>query len=185
MSPDNKPELSELDRTQAFEFSRHYDNLLWIVTSLLTTANAALMAIAADKVSIQVGVFGIALSVLTVFFAASFRMLRRRVHDRLETSGATDSRWLYSGLAGFGAQWLIYVLFFAGISALWTSLLLSQFPTWCGIWWALLSVSFVLLIGLYLLGRRRRPDQDTGSKRRRRAVESISDDSLSNDKATS
>jgi hypothetical protein len=169
VSPESPPGPHEWERTQAFEFSRHYDNLVWVVTSLLTTANAALMAIAGDAVSIQVGIFGMMLSVLTVFFAASFRVLRRRVHERLENRLSTHAEWLYSGLVGFGAQWLVYVLFFAGIAGLWTSLLLSRFPKVCGVWWAMLGAASAAMTGLYLVGRRRRPDRVMRSKRTGRA----------------
>lgn len=146
-------ECPEWELSQAFEYSRHYDNLLWIVTSLLTTANMALLAIVNGSGTIQVGLAGVALSDLTVFFATSFRLLRRRVHAFLE-QGGSQAKWLYSGLAGFGAQWLVFVCFYGGLATLWIWHLQANFADWSGLWWILHAVSLVLLVWLYLKGRR-------------------------------
>lgn len=153
MNTETKPQLTEWEREQALEFTRHYDNLLWVVTSLLTTANAALMALAGERLSIQVGALGIALSILTVFFAASFRLLRRQVHDRLDEDSIGRVAWLYGGAPGWIRQWPVYVVFFGGVAALWISLLFQHFPQYRCIWWITIVVSAVLLSSLYFMAR--------------------------------
>lgn len=140
---------------EALEWSRHYDNLLWIVTSLLTGANAALMAIAADNKSdfpIQVCVLGMVLTVLTVFFAASFRSIRRRLSDRLERDRPGKYTWLVKGGKKWFRQWPVFVLFFAIVAVLWTTILLAKSPQHRCIWWVVLGASLLLLSALFWFG---------------------------------
>jgi len=145
--------LSQQERTEALEFSRLYDNLLWVVTSLLTTANAALFAIAADKVTPEIALLGIGLSVLTVFFAASFRLLRLRLHEKLEKEDVS-SRWLYGGLATLPGQWVVYVLFYAGLCGLWTSLRIRNGSEHPWVWWATLVTALGSILWLYVISIR-------------------------------
>ena len=153
MSDDDTPQLIEADRDRALEFTRHYDNLLWVVTSLLLPANAGLLAFAAQNPSAQIGILGVLLSVVTVFFAASFRVLRLRLHSRL---GRGDS-WLYAGAAGWAGQWKIYVCLFIGLSQLWVSLLWQQFPRW-RIGWGIVSVAALgAFVWLYRAARQHTP----------------------------
>lgn len=150
--PANHP-LAEWELTEAFEYSRHYDNLVWLVTSLFTTANVALLAIAAGEKSIEVSLAGLALSVLTAYFATSFRLLRRRVHLQLKLRGM-DCEWLYESLPGIGAQWLIYVAFFAGLATLWTWRLIISSPGLLCVWIGLLAASLAVFMFLYRKARR-------------------------------
>ena len=145
--------LAEWEVAEAFEYSRHYDNLVWLVTSLFTTANVALLAIAAGEKSIEVSLVGLALSVLTVYFATSFRLLRRRVHLQLKSRGM-DREWLYESMPGIGAQWLIYVAFFAGLATLWTWRLIISSPSFLSVWAGLLAASLAVFIFLYRKARR-------------------------------
>ena len=157
------PPLTEKEWAQALEFTRHYDNLLWVVTSLLTPANAALLAISVDHLSIEVGVLGILLSILTVFFAASFRLLRLRLHARLHQDSPDRYAWLYAGPAGWAGQWKIYVLFFAVVAGLWISVLWKQFPQYQYAWWVTAFLSAGVLGWLYAVARRHTPRDPAGS----------------------
>lgn len=157
MNDDNRAVLTEADRDRALEFTRHYDNLLWVVTSLLLPANAGLLAFAAGNPSWQIGVLGVVLSVITVFFAASFRVLRLRLHARLAGDAQKDDSWLYAGAAGWAGQWKIYVALFVMVSLLWLSLLWTQFPTWRAGWVILLVAALGVFEWLYLAARRRTP----------------------------
>jgi hypothetical protein len=154
---ESRTQLNEFECAQALEFSRHYDNLLWLVTSLFTTANAALMAIAADKITPEIGLFGMGLSVLTVFFAANFRLLRRRVHAML---GANENayRWLYSGLGGRAGQWHIFVLFYTAVALLWALLLSNERPAQRVYWWVAFAIASLVMLRLYITGRRHTVD---------------------------
>lgn len=157
MSDDGTTKLTEADLDRALEFTRHYDNLLWVVTSLLLPANAGLLAFAAQNPSKQIGVLGVLLSVITVFFAASFRVLRLRLHARLSRDASRSDSWLYAGAAGWAGQWKIYVGLFAALSLLWVSLLWNQFPNWRVGWGVLLVAAFIAFGWLYLAARRHTP----------------------------
>lgn len=155
--------LTEDQKRYALEFSRHYDNLLWVVTTVMTSANAALLAIAGGQLTVQSGVLGLSLPVLTVFFAASFRRLRLRIHDKLERDSPGEHRWLYSGHAGWASQWKAYVGFFAAMSGLWASLLFDKFPAHRFLWGAATTICAGLFALFYQLARRHTPEDSNGS----------------------
>lgn len=147
--------FNDEDLRESMEWSRHYDELLWLVTSLLIGANAALLAITCDKdkTSIRVCVLGIAISLLTVFFAASFRKIRRRLRARLEKQYGTRYDWLVGGSKGWLKQWRVYVSFFAGFAALWLSFLWTKSSELrCG-WFAALVLVEGPFYFLYRAGR--------------------------------
>jgi len=162
MSDDGTESLTEADRERALEFTRHYDNLLWVVTSLLLPANAGLLAFAAGSPSWQIGVLGVVLSVITVFFAASFRALRLRLHARLARDRANDDSWLYAGASGWAGQWKIYVVLFVSLSVLWVSVLWTQFPAWRVGWGFLLAAALAAFRWLYVAARRHTPSDSAG-----------------------
>jgi len=146
---ETKNGLSEGDRREALEYGRHYDNLVWIVTSLMTGANAALMAIAGDNLSKPVGSFGILLTVLTVFYAAGFRSIRRRIRRRLP-----EDNWLVGGPEEwYLKQWFVYVCSFCIVTLLWTLLLLRKFPEDRSIWWSMCVISLIIMFGLWASDR--------------------------------
>jgi hypothetical protein len=156
-SPTPSPEpLTEEQIRQCMEWSRHYDQLLWVVTSLLIGANAALIAIGCgvDKFTIQVGIFGIALSMITVVFAASFRAIRRRLRERLELEHPGRYDWLILGGEGWLRQWRLFVLLFAGIQGLWISLFWTKFPQQTCIWYVTSLGSAIFFLSLYVTNRR-------------------------------
>lgn len=157
MSNENSTGLSEAERDRALEFARHYDNLLWVVTSLLLPTNAGLLAFAAENPSAQIGVVGVLLSVITVFFAASFRVLRLRVLARLNRDTSRDDSWLYTGVVGWGGQWRVYVGLFVALSLLWISLLWTQFAKWRVGWGTLMIVALSCFVWLYRKARRPPP----------------------------
>jgi hypothetical protein len=103
---------SELDRLS--ELSRHYDTLLWAVTSLWAAAIGGLLTYCWQNFDWRLGVFGIVLTVFAMYFAASFRVLRRRVHGRM----TAEVRELHE--AGFPIrQWDLFALVFLGLLILW------------------------------------------------------------------
>lgn len=148
-------ELTEWEREQALAFCRHYDSLLWVVTSLLATSNAALLGLGGRAMSIQVGLLGVGLSVATVFFAASFRQIRGRILCRLNTD-----RWLSVDTRGRMRQWPWYVAFFAGSAALWFSLLFSHFPSDDLVWVVLAGATTAVFLLLYGAGTYRLLEED-------------------------
>jgi hypothetical protein len=147
MSTGQASDETRWEREQALAFTRHYDSLHWVVTSLLTTSNAALLALGSDRTSVQVGLLGVALSVVTVIFASGFRRLRRRIQERIE-----PDRWLWGGTGGWTRQWPWYVGFFAVTAALWIWILFSRFPADDWAWGALAGATGVGFAVLYRLG---------------------------------
>src|SRR5579864_1100583 len=96
--------MTENECKEILEWSRHYDNQLWFVTSLLTGANVLLMTIPSHRFRLPTCLFGMVLAVVTVFFATSFRIIRRRLHCRLENSRYGSLVYLVKG-SGNGRWW--------------------------------------------------------------------------------
>ena len=150
--------MDKQDLSEAMEWSRHYDTLLLVVTSLFAGANATMMGIVADQpsddpASMPVGVFGILLAIVTVFFGASFRSIRGRITGRINLTVPDRYLILLRGGEGLFWQWLVYVVFFGAICGFWVWYLVSRFREHSEIWAALAFVSLVFLIALFILGR--------------------------------
>jgi hypothetical protein len=147
--------MTEFECREILEWSRHYDNQLWFVTSLLTGANALLMTIPSDKFRLPTGLLGMALAVVTVFFATSFRSLRRKLYCRLEQRGCS-LRKLTVGDDKALRQWRVYVFFFGLVVLYWFWMLLESgphYPCYLGIAVVALVVFVSLLVFLFLEGR--------------------------------
>jgi len=141
----------EFECKEILEWSRHYDNQLWFVTSLLTGANAVLMTIPSN--SLRVGLLGMALAVVTVFFATSFRSLRRGLYCRLKNRHCSLI-YLVKGDKRL-PQWPVYVFFFALVVGYWFWLLWANCPDHRCISASALVFSLLLLLVLHSLGRSR------------------------------
>src|SRR5215211_9024308 len=75
----------ESEQDQLSELSRHYDTLFWTVTSLWAAAIGGLLIYCLDHFDARLAVLGIILTDIAMYFAASFRALRRRIHDRMSS----------------------------------------------------------------------------------------------------
>jgi hypothetical protein len=105
-----------MDDRMRQEWSRHYDTLLWHVTTIFTAGVGALFAYSfADSSKKTPEIAGVVLTLLGVFYVARFRVIRsnlhgginnRELHDFLENPGRT--KYLH--------MWNAYVLPFAVVS---------------------------------------------------------------------
>lgn len=107
---------------------RHYDNLLWTTSSILLAANGvlinALMRTEKDNFLLRlfIAVLGYSLTMVTVYFAASFRNLRHGYADEYykdlnDTTKAETIRKIHESAM---KQWPIYVLMFGLIGIFWS-----------------------------------------------------------------
>ncbi len=103
-------------RNQVNEWSRHYDTLSWTVTGILCSANVGLLVYVWNNANPSWVFFplGILLSSYSVFFAASFRSIRRRLFelpDEDDRKFAVGSHLL--------KQWPVFVWAFRTLIILW------------------------------------------------------------------
>lgn len=146
---------------EILEWSRHYDTQLWFVTSLLTGANALLMTIPRDSFRLRIGLLGMALAVVTVFFATSFRSLRRALHCQLKKR-CNSLLYLVEGDDKVLKQWCVYVLFFALVVGYWFWLLWANCPGYRCISVVALVVCVSLLV--FLLCKGMSPSDNSSAK---------------------
>jgi threonine/homoserine efflux transporter RhtA len=129
------------DQVALSELSRHYDTTLWAVTGLWAAAIGGLFLYVRDHFDLWLAVFGVLLTVGGMYFAKSFRALRRQVHERM----STEVRLLHVSSLGF-RQWDMFLVLFLALVGLWTRLLLKHSSSCSLLWIALGLVAAVTLL---------------------------------------
>jgi len=147
---------------EAHEWSRHYDSIQWTVTAILIATAGALLVQCTTSFDLLLAMVGTGLTLASVFFASSFRALRRRLNDFLDVHAAGDAAYLRSR-APF-KQWPVHLVLHAGILAAWLRLLLKNCPEYrCG-WWSLFVLGLMGMIVLGVLADHRWPEGTDGNK---------------------
>jgi len=141
---------SDNDANILMEMSRHYDSMLWTVTSLWAAAVGGLLVYSAENFDPWLAVFGLILTVCAMYFAYSFRVYRRRVHEKLPEE---LRKIVLSGTRV--RQWDVFVLVFLGLTALWTRMLVQKAENYCFLWLFLAVVATALIGRMWLLERRK------------------------------
>jgi hypothetical protein len=136
---------NDRDPNDLAELSRHYDAMLWTVTSLWAGAVGGLLvySYSGEHVSPWLAAFGLGLTVCAMYFAYSFRVCRRQVHEQMPES---LRNLLVSG-PGL-RQWDVLTLVFLGLIFLWGRLLITHSDSawWLWLLLALIAAGFVLVM---------------------------------------
>ena len=113
------------------EWSRHYDTMLWTVTGIFSMANSSLIVYAYGHQSPAwpVYVLGIILTLLTVYFAASFRSARRFLNDKLPK----DEKEITRGSPEL-KQWGVFFCLFSLFLLFWIALLIKNARDFAILW---------------------------------------------------
>jgi len=110
-----------MDKKEAANWTRHFDSMLWQVTSIFATAIGALIAYSYSHYDMAITLAGLVFTIIPVYFGASFRELRRRVNKFLDPelkSALGEGRSLH--------QWKLFVLIFIVFQCLWVFLLIRN-----------------------------------------------------------
>ena len=137
------------------ELSRHFDTTLWVVTGLWAAGTGGLFLYVRDHFDPWLSVFGILLTVGGMYFAKSFRAMRRQVHERM----TSEVRILHVSRLGF-RQWDAFLVLFLALVVLWTRLLLEKSSSCSPGWIALGLVAAVVVLWLWYSERGRNPKAD-------------------------
>jgi mannose/fructose/N-acetylgalactosamine-specific phosphotransferase system component IIC len=108
---------------------RHYDTLLWTVSSILTAANVLLISALVQviccktslfEIEILISTIGLSLTIATVYFAISFRKLRHGFMDQYNKDAKEeDKKNIQKIRKAAPEQWGIYVFIFWLIGLFW------------------------------------------------------------------
>ena len=130
-----------MNSDQLHEWSRHYDSLLWNVTTLFSAAIGGLLVYTYTQFHVGVAIVGLVITCLPVYFAASFREASYKINQHLPES----EKQIIFGNRKI-KQWAPYVFVFVLLEALWVGLLLSQMPDHWWIWllFGILAVVYTL-----------------------------------------
>ncbi len=137
-----------MDSKEAANWTRHFDNLLWQVTSMFATAIGALLAYSYSNFEMAIALAGLALTIIPVYFAASFRELRRRVNKFLDpelSAALREGRSLH--------QWQLFVLIFIIFECLWVWLLIQNKYDLLWVWITIGCLVLIITLWLASVGK--------------------------------
>lgn len=137
---------------QAHELSRHYDSTLWTVTTLFITGNIGILTFAysSDKFECKLSVLGVFLTLVSFFFAASFRALRSKLTKYFKDHNASeDIKYLTSGY--LFKQWPIYFFIHLILLSFW----FEKMDNKGLVWYIGLIISVIILIFYYFAADRK------------------------------
>ena len=132
------------DPNELAELSRHYDSMLWTVTSLWAAAVGGLLVYSVDRFDPWLGAFGLFLTLCAMFFAFSFRRLRRRVHQAMPE----NIRRLVVQGSGL-RQWDVLSAVFVLLVGFWARLFVQKSGGFCAPWSLLWLVAGVIVIVMW------------------------------------
>lgn len=150
---------------QVHDWSRHYDSTLWTVTSIFIVANSALLTYTYSQPSFdkKLSIIGVILTLISFFFAASFRSLRRKLNDYLDSIGKKEEiQYLRSPLPLF-KQWPIYLFIHFIFLGFWFEKIGDRTP----VWWICLILSIFVLITYYVAADNCKLKDDESKKNRK------------------
>jgi hypothetical protein len=144
-----------LNQVALSELSRHYDTTLWAVTGFWAAAIGGLLLYVREHFDLWLAVFGVLLTVGGMYFAKSFRALRRQVHKRM----SAEVRILHVSSLGF-RQWDAFLVLFLALVGLWTRILLEHSSADSPFWIALGLVAAVAVLWFWWSERGRNSEAD-------------------------
>jgi hypothetical protein len=127
-----------MDNNELHQWSRHYDTLLWNVTTIFAAAIGGLLVYCYSNFNDIISLVGLIITPLPIYFAASFRELRKKINQHLNEA---DRKILHENREL--KQWLLYVFIFLLFEFLWLWLLLSKATK---LWWLWLFVGCTIFI---------------------------------------
>ena len=141
----------DLNNSDLSELSRHYDSMLWTVTSLWAAAIGGLLVYCTQHFDRWLALLGLILTVCAMFFAASFRRLRRRVHDRM-------SEMKYRNRALFESdrlfrQWNVFLVLFLILTVSWVRLFVLECGRLSELWIIVGVIATAFIALFWYLGR--------------------------------
>lgn len=127
-----------MDNDELHQWSRHYDTLLWNVTTIFAAAIGGLLAYSYSNFNVVISVMGFILTPLPIYFAASFRESRDKINQKLDEA---DRDLLFGGRKL--KQWSLYAFIFLLLELLWFLLLLKEQKN---LWWMWVFVGIAVFI---------------------------------------
>lgn len=139
VSPEKAVLLSEL--------SRYYDSILWNVTSIWVVVIGGLLMYCVEHFDSWLAVLGLLFTMCPMFFARTFRELRKRIHRELPRDLAELHVSPHASPLKI-QQWDVFCLIFLVLAASWARLLLIN--CWELRWWWFALTLFVGLVICWL-----------------------------------
>lgn len=102
------------------EWSRHYDQIQWIATTVFTAGIAGLLSYSYSQTTVDPWIIsiGLWLTIVTVYYAVSFRNLRDNLHNGL-LEESEERNFLMENRQRRLKQWPVFFLTFVVLMAAW------------------------------------------------------------------
>ena len=134
----NKELLSEL--------SRHYDTTQWTVFSLWVAVIGGFFLYTEEHFNEWYVGLGLSLTIIAMYLSASFRAVRRKVHEKM----SKDYKELHQSLTMF-KQWKLILVLYILLGVSWIRLLWLHYPSYKIVWLLLGSIVVSVLVLIWWL----------------------------------
>ena len=149
----NKPDINNLHSR-----ALHYDTLLWTLTSIMIPAITGLLIYLSSKSNFNVclACFGYYLTILTAYFATSFREARHKIEKILEKNYDNETKEAIKSRKFL--QWPFFLSLFVCLGGFWINLLIRETMNTKNVLllWIVFSfsvVGFGYFIYFYIIGK--------------------------------
>lgn len=131
----------------------HYDTLLWTITSIMIPAIMGLLIYLSSesKFNVYLACFGYYLTLLTAYFATSFREARHKIEKILEKD--YDQETIEALKTRKFLQWPFFLSLFACLVAFWIHLLTKNMETILLLWIIFSAIGFGCIVYFYFVGK--------------------------------
>jgi hypothetical protein len=145
---------NKMDDQMRQDWSRHYDTIQWHVITIFTAGVGALFAasFADEKGRLWPEIAGVALSVLGIFYVASFRSFRSNLHAEITNCELRD---FLSNLGRYKLlrQWHAFVLSFAVVDGALILKLAEKISCFRVVFWGVLIPVLLVLFLVWNMGQ--------------------------------
>lgn len=126
------------------EWSRHFDSILWTMSGIVFGILGGLGVYSIDHFNVWVCLAGLIITSIASYLIASFRAVRRQIHDRMKNMNSEIVELIRTP-KGF-KQWPVVILFITLITILWITLLIIKIPYYLWLWCILGLLNFLLSV---------------------------------------
>lgn len=143
---------------QREEWSRHYDDIQWKVIPIFTAGVGLLVVYSLDEswVSPWPEICGLALIFLGIFYVASFRSFRNRIHDDIKNT-ELKAFLKHPGAAAPIGQWDVFVGSFFAASCIFNYQLAMKTSCFWVSFACFMAITVLLLFILWKMGKSKIP----------------------------
>ncbi len=155
---------SKINSLEILKMALHYDNLFWTVSTIFSVIISGLLLHQKSNFDISLSLFGLLLTIIAVYFAASFRELRSKALKEVRRNDKTKDILKHLKNRGFGGQWKAYILIFLVLELFWVRLLIENKPALRYVWIVIVVSSGIFIVHCWKKTQHKKVNQTTDNR---------------------